>query len=220
MSVNSLLTPRNKEWSNLHINSLQVYNDLDVQGDLITVGETVLENVQIDGVLNLPPGSQVDGDPLFTGEITATGVKFFGAGQLTLNQNVEGSINFTTGGSFIATPQIEQLDFLRVGEFVQCSVSTFNIPSVNQNASGELDLTPPSGLGVYAPKHTFKQPLIFQSNTTGGVGPSSDKMGAIEWDGTKFVLHSSLGSTNFDKDNDDGTGLRYRAYINYRGFTI
>jgi len=62
MSVSGLISPNNKDWANLYINSLRIYNDLTVDGDYIATGNIAvngllsIDDMTVDGVLLMEPG--------------------------------------------------------------------------------------------------------------------------------------------------------------------
>ena len=63
MSVNSLLTQTNKGWSNLHINSLKIYDNLTVCGDSEFQGNVTFDNLNIDNLNPGPPNTFLHTNP-------------------------------------------------------------------------------------------------------------------------------------------------------------
>lgn len=80
MSVNSLLTQTNKGWSNLHINSMKIYDSLTVDGSTTMSGDLEVNDLQANNIVSrqYTPTLRADQAPITRNRDTDAEVTFSG----------------------------------------------------------------------------------------------------------------------------------------------
>lgn len=128
-SLSGLLATNNKAWANLYLNSLKVFNDVEIDGDLTLLGgiatdNIVADNITVNDILLIEPTATIDGNPEFTGDIKAQGfepVQHANQDILRRVKHLSESVAFN-GSVLSGGTQNNTISFSRIGRSVLCEI--------------------------------------------------------------------------------------------------
>lgn len=175
MSINSLLdntTP--KSWANIYINKvvtngLTVQNDADfkgdmaIDGDFVITGNTVLEDVQIDGELVMSVGSQVNSDINVTGDINAR--SFEPTGQDSLKNVKKEELSITYSGDIFGSgaSRVGNLRCVRCGSLITLTFDAESIGVIAGQSASVITANMGASFDEYIPETQVYMPIILKN---------------------------------------------------------
>lgn len=229
MSFSDCLSGNRTAWSNVRFNSQEIDADLTVNGDVVALGGLVIDGpivadtITVSSLLSLDPGSQVDGNPEFTGEISAVGgFKPTGiASQNSLNNVNKTELDILYVSTIFATgSSANKLWCGRCGDLITLSFRPEYIGvqagQVSETIVADMSLDP--GFDEYRPHYETHIPVLYK--TPGVNEPADYNIGSIKVTPTgTFEFNYELGTDGKFPVPSSGqsTGWQHDITISYLG---